>query len=66
MYGFFLSTGTKKVAVVERWPLAEVRLHYLASIAINYLKIQEPFLQDKKMYVLWEAAFYSSVLKKLW
>ena len=26
MYG--LSAGTKKVAVVERWPLVEVRLYY--------------------------------------
>ena len=28
MYG--LSAGTKKVAVVERWSLAEVRLYYNA------------------------------------
>ena len=33
MYG--LSAGTKKVAVVERWPLVEVRL-YLSRIVCRH------------------------------
>ena len=32
MYG--LSAGTKKVAIVERWPLVEVQL-YLYCIVVN-------------------------------
>ena len=31
MYGFFHPPGRKKVAVVERWPLGEVRLYKSGS-----------------------------------
>ena len=38
MYGFFVRRGKKKVAVVERWPLAKVRL-YLHELSIDIIMI---------------------------
>ena len=41
MYGFCVRRGKKKVAVVERWPLAEVRL-YLHQLSIDIIMIVSP------------------------
>ena len=40
----FFNAGTKKVAVVERWQLAEVRLVVICNSILNLNPTQFPFL----------------------
>ena len=51
MYG--LSTGTKKVTVVERWPLDEVQLYQILNI--------EAHAQTSEVTILSTIFFYCEV-----